>query len=478
LANPDLRDWLAQMEAAGELQKISGADRKEEIGGIVDIYQRDTNRPALLFDDIPGYPRGHRVAANILTGVKRIALTFGMSPESTEIDLVNYWRRYLTEAKAIPPLTVKTGPVLENVTSGKEIDLSKIPVPKWHEDDGGPYIGTGCMVIMKDPDSGWINYGAYRVQTYDDPRIASVMCSKGKHGDILMRRYHERGQRCPIAVVAGMHPVLFSLAGIEVPYGKNEYDAAGGMLGQPVEVILGPKTGLPIPANAEIAFEGTIDPNDRIEEGPFGEWTGYYAGGLKKEPVIRIDTFMHRKDPILLGAIPAVPPNDDTYYRGTYRCANVWRQLEAAGVPGVQGVWSHEAGGSRMWLTVAIKQMYPGHAKQAGLIASQCHAGAYANKYVVVVDDDINPAHMNEVIWAMCTRVDAREDVEILRGCWSTALDPTSYPSDERMFNSRMVIDACRPWGRRSEFPKVARSSKELDQRIKAKWAHVLPRGF
>jgi 4-hydroxy-3-polyprenylbenzoate decarboxylase len=303
------------------------------------------------------------------------------------------------------------------------------------------------------------------------------MCSKGKHGDILMRRYHERGQRCPIAVVAGMHPLLFSLAGIEVPYGKNEYDMAGGLLGRPVEVILGPQTGLPIPANAEIAFEGTIDPNDRIAEGPFGEWTGYYAGGLKQEPVIRIDTFMHRQDPILLGAIPAVPPNDDTYYRGTYRAANVWRQIEAAGVPGVKGVWSHEAGGSRMWLTVSITQMYPGHAKQAGLIASQCHAGAYANKYVVVVDDDIDPANMNDVIWAMCTRVDAREDVEILRGCWSTTLDPTSYPADERIFNSRMVIDACRPWLRRKDFPKVARSSKELDARIKAKWAHVLPRG-
>jgi 4-hydroxy-3-polyprenylbenzoate decarboxylase len=261
-----------------------------------------------------------------------------------------------------------------------------------------------------------------------------------------------------------------------VAYGKNEYDMAGGLLGRPVEVILGPKTGLPIPANAEIAFEGTIDPNDRIAEGPFGEWTGYYAGGLKQEPVIRIDTFMHRQDPILLGAIPAVPPNDDTYYRGTYRAANVWRQIEAAGVPGVKGVWSHEAGGSRMWLTVAIEQMYPGHAKQAGLIASQCHAGAYANKYVVVVDDDIDPANMNDVIWAMCTRVDAREDVEVLKSCWSTPLDPTSYPLDERIFNSRMVIDACRPWLRRKDFPKVARSSKELDARIKAKWAHVLPR--
>jgi UbiD family decarboxylase len=476
MANPDLRDWLAQMDAAGELQKVSGANREEEIGGIVDIYQRQTNRPALLFDQIPGYPKNYRVVANLLTGVKRIALTFGMPAGSTEMDLVHFWKKYLEESKAIAPAVLKTGPILENVLSGSEVNLKRIPTPLWHEDDGGPYIGTACMVIMKDPDSGWINYGAYRVQSYDDPRIASVMCSKGKHGDILMRRYHERGERCPIAVVVGMHPLLFTMAGVELPYGKNEYDAVGGMMGKPVEVILGPKTGLPIPANAEIAFEGSIAPDDLIQEGPFGEWTGYFAGGLKQEPVIRIDTMMHRNDPILLGAVPAVPPNDDTFYRGAFRCAAVWRQLEAAGVLGIKGVWAHEAGGSRMWLTVSIKQMFPGHAKQAGLIASQCHAGSYANKYVVVVDDDIDPANMNDVVWAMCTRVDAREDVEILRTSRSGPLDPTSYPEGIFAFNSRMVIDACRPWARREDFPKVSRSSKELDEKIKAKWAHVLPR--
>ena len=476
MANPDLRDWLAQMDAAGELQKVSGANRQEEIGGIVDIYQRATGRPALLFEDIPGYPKGYRVVANVLTGVKRIALTFGMPAESTEMDLVHYWKKYLEEQKTVAPAVVKSGPVLENVLSGKEVNLARIPTPLWHEDDGGPYIGTACMVIMKDPDSGWINYGAYRVQAYDDPRIASVMCSKGKHGDLLMRRYHERGQRCPVAVVVGMHPLLFTMAGVELPYGKNEYDAVGGMMGKPVEVILGPKTGLPIPANAEIAFEGSIAPDDLIKEGPFGEWTGYFAGGEKQEPVIRIDTMMHRNDPILLGAVPAVPPNDDTFYRGAFRCAAVWRQLEAAGVLGIRGVWAHEAGGSRMWLTVSIKQMFPGHAKQAGLIASQCHAGSYANKYVVVVDEDIDPANMNDVVWAMCTRVDAREDIEILRTSRSGPLDPTSYPDGIFAFNSRMVIDACRPWARREDFPKVSRSSKELDERIKAKWAHVLPR--
>ena len=146
------------------------------------------------------------------------------------------------------------------------------------------------------------------------------------------------------------------VAGLEIPYGKNEYDVAGGLIGEPVEVIEAPRTGLPIPAQAEIAFEGFVHPNDLIDEGPLGEWTGYYAGGQKKEPAIRIETFMHRNDPILLGAIPGVPPDDDSFYRGTYRSGAVWNQLEAAGVPEVKGVWAHAAGGSRLWLTVAIKQ--------------------------------------------------------------------------------------------------------------------------
>jgi UbiD family decarboxylase len=471
----DLRAWLAQMQAAGEIQLVMGAEREREIGGIVDIYQRRMGNPAVLFDDVPGYPRGYRILANILTSVRRINLTLGMSADATEMDLVRFWRRYMKEATTIPPRTVPTGAVLENVSEGSDVDLLKIPTPRWHEHDGGYFIGTGCMVIMKDPDTGWINYGAYRVQVHDRA-LASVMASKGKHGNLIMRRYHERGERCPIAVVCGMHPALFMVAGLEIPYGRNEYDAAGGLLGEPVDVIIGPRTGLPIPAHAEIAFEGFIAPDDLVDEGPLGEWTGYYAGGKKKEPAIRVETFMHRDDPILLGAIPAVPPNDDTFYRGTYRCGAVWNQLEAAGVPEVKGVWSHEAGGSRLWLTVSIKQMYGGHAKQAGLIASQCHAGAYANRFVVVVDDDINPADMNEVIWAMCTRFEPREGLEILRGCWSTALDPMAYgPDDPR--NARIVIDACKPWARRDSFPTVARSSRELDEQIRAKWGHVLPRG-
>lgn len=474
MKNQDLRAWIDELQAAGDLQSISGADRETEIGGIVDIYQRKMGRPALLFDKIPGFDPKYRVMANLLTSPKRIMRTLRLPEGSTDVELIRFWRDYFKEQRMIPPRVVKTGPVMENVFYGDDIDITKIPTPRWHEGDGGYYIGTGCMVIMKDPESGWINYGAYRIQAHGK-RTASVMTSKGKHGNLIMRRYHERGQPCPIAVVVGVHPGMFMVAGIEIPYGKNEYDAAGGLIGEAVEVIEGPKTGLPIPAWAEIVFEGFVHPGDKVEEGPLGEWTGYYAGGVKQEPAIRIESLMHRNDPILTGAIPAVPPNDDTFYRGTYRCGAVWHQLEAAGIPGIKGVWAHEAGGGRLWLTVSIKQMYGGHSKQAGLIASQCHAGAYANRFVVVVDDDIDPSNTNDVIWALCTRVDLKEDLQVLHGNWSTPLDTMAYPEGLFAFNSRAVIDACKPWARIDKFPATVRNSPPLEEHVKAKFAAFLP---
>ena len=121
----DLRSWIAQLRAADELQDIKGAEREKEIGAIVDIYQRKIGNKAVLFDDVPGYPRGHRILANILTSVRRINITLGLDPDASPIDLVHYWRRYMKEARAVSPVTVKTGPVMENVHTGADIDIFK-----------------------------------------------------------------------------------------------------------------------------------------------------------------------------------------------------------------------------------------------------------------------------------------------------------------------------------------------------------------
>ncbi len=473
----DLRAWLEELRAAGEVQEISGAERETEIGGIVDLYMRKMGNQAVLFDDIPGYPRGHRILANILTSVRRINLTLGLPLDGSAIELVSYWRKYMKEAKSIPPVTVKSGPLLENVFTGKDIDIQKIPTPRWHEHDGGYYIGTGCMVIMKDPDTGWINYGAYRVQSHG-PNLATVMCSKGKHGDLIKRRYHERGEPCPIAVVVGMHPALFMVAGLEIPYGKNEYDVAGGLIGEPVEVIKGP-----VHRAADSGAGG-----DRVR--------GLRASRRsdRRGPARRMDRLLRRRpeegagdphrdlhasqrpDPARRHSRPC-RPTTTSFYRGTYRSGAVWNQLEAAGVPEVKGVWAHAAGGSRLWLTVAIKQQYGGHAKQAGLIASQCHAGAYANRVVVVVDDDIDPADMDQVVWAMCTRFEPREGHRgparlLEHGARSDGLRQRRPAQRARRHRCLQAVVA--PRARSRSWRARARSSTP---KIRAKWAHVLPKG-
>src|SRR5262249_5569872 len=264
MANRDLRDWIEGVRAAGELKVITGAEPKEEIGGIVAIYIGKIGNQAVLCDEVPGFPKGHRVIANILTSIPRVNLALGLPPETAEMEQIQWWRNYFKRAPSQPTKAVNGGPLLDNVFKGKDVDIEKIPTPVWHEHDGGPYIGTGCLVAVKDPDSRWSNYGTHRVQAHER-NVASVMMSPRKHSLIIMRKYHERGEPCPVAVVAGMHPVLMMLGGIEIPYGKNELEAAGGILGEPVEVINMPKTGLPVPANAEIAFEGLIHPDDRIK---------------------------------------------------------------------------------------------------------------------------------------------------------------------------------------------------------------------
>src|SRR5207253_5655649 len=144
----DLRSWLDALRAAGEVQEIHGAEREREIGGIVDLYMRKMGNPAVLFDQIPGYPRNHRILANILTSVRRINLTLGLPIDGSAIELVSFWRKYMKEARAIPPVTVKSGALMDNVFTGKDIDIQKIATPRWHEPYGGYYIGTGVMVVM------------------------------------------------------------------------------------------------------------------------------------------------------------------------------------------------------------------------------------------------------------------------------------------------------------------------------------------
>ncbi len=235
-------------------------------------------------------------------------------------------------------------------------------------------------------------------------------------------------------------------------------------MGEPVEVIKGKSTDLPIPSRAEIVLEGEVLAEERLPEGPFGEWNGYYAGGKKEEPVFKIKRVMFRSDPILTCAASQKPPHSHLFERCFIRSAGLWEGLEKAGCPDVKGVWVHAAGSGRTFNVVSIKQRYFGHSRQAGMLATQIPPSAYIGRFIVVVDDVVDPSDLNEVIWAMGTRCDPGKDIEITRKCWGSRLDPLS--DSDQYYNTRAMIDACIPYERIKAFPPVARTTPEFRKKI------------
>jgi UbiD family decarboxylase len=468
----DLRDWLENVDKMAELRILNGADWNLEIGAIRELVDKQKNGPALLFDQIKGYPKGYRLLVNSMGAMKRLALSLNISSDLTAMSFIEAIKDKQKNLKLIPPKFVKAGPILENIYQGKDINALIFPTPKWNELDGGRYIGTGGVDITRDPDEGWVNLGTYRVMVHDKDTLAFYI-SPGKHGRIHREKYFSRGEPCKVALCLGQDPLMLLAGSVEVPYGVSEYDFVGGIKGEPVEVIEGPFTGLPIPADAEIVIEGESYPGETKTEGPFGEFTGYYASSARPEPFIRIKTILHRNDPILLCSPPGKPPYENAFYRSFMKSANIWEQLEKAGIGDVRGVWVPPAGGAMSLIFLSIKQRYPGHAKQAAMVAGQCGAGAYLGRYVIVMDEDIDITDMDEVFWALATRSDPERSIDVIRRCWSTPLD-SMIPTGGFPLNSRAIIEACRPYERISSFPPVVGAKKEYLDAIQKKWGSLL----
>jgi 4-hydroxy-3-polyprenylbenzoate decarboxylase len=286
-------------------------------------------------------------------------------------------------------------------------------------------------------------------------------------------KYFERGEPCPIALVVGGDLSLFIAGSVELPDDMCEYEWAGGMRGRAYDVIKEKYTGLPIPAEAEIVLAGFVHPTERLKEGPFGEWTGYYASSHRPEPFVEVKAIYHRNNPILLGVPPNKPPYEPHRFRAYLRSALLKRTLEQAGVPDVTGVWCHEVGGCRLLTVVGIKQRYPGHAKQALLIATGARATGYLGRITIVVDEDIDVTDLNDVMWAVVTRCDPATQLDVIHRAWSGPLDPAIKPG-QKGFNSRMLIDACRPYEWKDDFPPAIGPSVEVKRATREKWGHLL----
>lgn len=466
----DLREYIGRVEAFGELKRVDGANWDLEMGAIASITSFKENPPALLFENINGYPSGWRVYCDVFNGRRRLAAVLNLDPEEPAIEWIKTLKERLGSFKGLAPRVVPGAPCEENILAGKDVDLYRIPVPRWFEGDGGRYLGTNDIVITRDPDTGWVNLGTYRVQLHDS-NTTGIFAEMGKDGRLMMERYWAKGENCPVAVCCGQDPILWIAATQHLPFGHSEYEYAGWMRGAPIDIIKGPLTGLPIPASAEIVIEGEIPPPETEQrmEGPFGEWEGYYASGASLQPVIKVKSMMYRNDPILCG-LHRVRPHGGFYFNNLFSCAILWQQMEACGIPDIRGVWQMEGGG-RMIFVISVRQRYPGHAKRAAYIATG-GAGSYGGRFVILVDDDIDPTSTRDVLWAVATRCDPEHDIEILRGGWGANVDPVTILRRDEM-SSRAVIDACRPFHHIQNYPPLVSVSQELKERVTRRWRHV-----
>jgi 4-hydroxy-3-polyprenylbenzoate decarboxylase len=488
MVHKDLREWLDLVEKHGELKHVKGADPILEMCSIMEyMAQRpEEPKPTVIFEDIKGVGQDHRAVCGIFGTAWRLAKTLGLpEDESNRMALLRNWRSKLKNMPLIPPKVVTSAPILENVDTGDKINLLKFPVPKVHEYDGGRYWGTCHGVVQRDPDSGYVNIGTYRSMLVDKNHLAMHIL-EAQHGGIIMyKKYFARGKKMPVVIVVGMDPTLwFSSCHKAVPWGVSEYDFTGGIKGQAIEVIEGKFTGLPIPAYAEIAIEGEIDANNMVDEGPFGEWHGYYGNfGFKPvpEPIVDVKAVYYRNNPIFSFQNTVIPSYDSSNMMlGLGNASAVWNRLEGAGLSGIKGVWCHsEVTGESLFTVVSIDQLYKGHSRDVGL-----EAAMYANvgRYTIVVEEDIDPSSLKEVIWAICTRGKPQEAIQMLNYCRTQNSDTTIPISEKRKYkiapkplsNSRVIIDACRPIEEKDEWYAVSRMSPELWAKTDEKWKTIV----
>ena len=468
----DLREFIGEMDRLEDCRIVENADWNLEIGLITEWQSHIQNNKLLVFDKIKDYPPGFRVATNLFSTPKRTATALGLPADLKRLDIVKALKEKLKEgySRLISPVEIESAPVKENIYLHEKVDLFRFPTPKWHNRDGGRYIGTGHVVITKDPDEGYVNLGTYRVQIQDKSTV-TIWMVPGRDGDLMIRKWWAKGLPAPVAIATGLDPILWGSGHYDLPWGISEYDYAGGYRGKPIEVTKGVTVDLPIPARAEIVLEGEMIEGEAGPEGPFGEFTGYYATGVTQVPAVRVKAILHRNHPILHGAPPLLIASTWTLAHSYRRAANCWIELDKL-ISGITGVWLQDYGSFRP-IVISIKQMWDGHARQVAMLALSNHQTGFNNRFIIIVDDDIDPSDPQQVLWALATRCDPETQIDIIRGTRGSVIDPVLHPDKKKRGElglSTAMILACKPYSWIKDFPPTVMSSPEELKSVQEKW--------
>ncbi len=462
----DLRDYIAKCEEEGELHRIKAeVDWDLELSHIAKLNE-EKKGPALLFEKVKGYDSP--VITSTCTTPQRLAIIMGMPKQSSLVEIMREW---VDKGKdRIPFKWADTGVCKENKMTGDDVDLFKFPVPKFFPMDGGRFFGTAHFVVTKDPESGWINIGTYRLQLLDKNHLGTQFI-KGKHSDLMLKKYQAMGKPMPVAVVVGCDPLLFVMGAARLSAFECEYDMAGAIRGEPIEVVKCETNDLPVPATAEIVVEGEVDADAFMPEGPFGEYTGYYSGvGTDDRNFIKVNCVTFRNNPIMMSTTVGRAVTDTHMTMALSYGATLWQQLEAMKIPGIRAVYCPPEGSGRFLAIISLKQMYPGHTDQVLTAAVSTEMGAYGLKTVIAVDEDIDPWDISRVMYALSFRFQPNRSQVIKRGR-STPLDP-SLPLGAREITGRLLMDATIPYDWK-EKPIPIQLDPDVVERVKGRWAEL-----
>ena len=461
----DLREYIAALEERELLCRVSATvDWDLEIGAI----QRamfDRYGPALYFESVrdSSFP----IVSGLMATPERFALALECEPT---VGAIIEHLREVASRQTLEPVSVESGPCQENVVQGADLDLFSLPVPKWHDLDGGRYLGTLGLVIARDPETGARNVGIYREQITSP---TSTALNATQQVGILLRKYRDLGKPMPIATAVGVDPCTLVSSCLQARLGVDELEAAGGLLGRPLELVKCVSQDLEVPANAEFVFEGEIDPNaPLVDEGPFGEYAGYY-GQSGKAPEIKLTAMTHRDNAIFQGTLEGAPPSESTMLRVPGSTSMLAEALKSMKTPGVKDVYMTDMGCVSYMVVVSLdRHPYQGYVRQ---VMEQIWAFDIEAKWVIVVDDDIDVFARDQVEWALATRVEPHRDVWVTpQNQPGVDLDPAipqpARADDREVRTSRIGVDATTQF-KGFEFGPLARP-RTVDK-VLERWAEL-----
>lgn len=471
MAYKNLREFIHTLEKLENIKHVTAeVDKDREIACIarwVIECVEEENIFALQFDNVKGYD------VPVVVGLYSSYDLYAKALHIQREEILSWWARALKEP--VKPTVVASAPVQEVIETGNEINLFNIPIPIWTPGrDAGPYIPS-ASVITKDPHTGIQNMGVYRLQIHDEKTIGLFFGTEMQHGAMHYAKYCKQHAPMPIAIVIGGPPAINFAAAAKTAYGVDELDIAGALAGASVEVVRAETVDLLVPAQAEYVIEGFVAPEKRLMEGPFGEALGY-MNFAAPAPVIEVSAICRRKEPIFHGYVQQMPPSEGHIVWEMGLLGSLWSYFtEKMRLKALQDLAIIRGCAGISMVAVQVKFGHAAEARQIGKILSKIYFG---QKFIVLVDEDIDIRDLETLQWALSTRVDPAHDIHIVKNIQTYQLDPSilarmveNEPEKQAppYLSSMTIIDATL----KCDTPEIALPGKSFMVRTLERWPEL-----